>query len=56
MAGLESLNMDYPRHRPSRSISEHPSQLLQQNVPDDDNVRQQQRETLVEMSRNKGNY
>lgn len=55
MAGLESFNMDYQRHRPSRSISEvHASQ--QSNFTDTEILRQQQRETLMAMSRNKGNF
>lgn len=53
MAGLESFNMDYQRHRPSRSISEHP--LPQNNFSETEIERQQQREILIEMSRNKGN-
>lgn len=52
MAGLESFNMDFQRHRPSRSISEHPSQL-QQNFQDTEMIRRQHRETLMEMSKNK---
>jgi len=52
MAGLESFNMDYQRHRTSRSISEHPSHL-KTNLPNDEPFRQQQRETLLEMSKNK---
>lgn len=52
MAGLESFNMDFQRHRPSRSISEHPSQL-QQNFQDTEIIRRQHRETLMEMSKNK---
>lgn len=55
MAGLESFNMDYQRHRLSRSISEHPSQS-QDDLSNSETLRQQQRETLMEMSRNKGNY
>uniref|UniRef100_A0A2S2PLX3 Solute carrier family 25 member 46 n=1 Tax=Schizaphis graminum TaxID=13262 RepID=A0A2S2PLX3_SCHGA len=50
MAGLESFNMDFQRHRPSRSISEHPSQP---NVNDTEMIRQQHREQLIEMSKNK---
>lgn len=52
MAGLESFSMDFQRHRPSRSISEHPSQL-QQNFQDTEMIRRQHRETLMEMSKNK---
>lgn len=55
MAGLESFNMDFQRHRPSRSISEHPTQL-QQNVQDPEMIRRQHRETLMEMSKNKGYF
>lgn len=55
MAGLESFNMAYQRHQPSRSISVNPSQL-QLDLLDNDTVRQQQRDTLIEMSRNKGNF
>ncbi|CAI6360932.1 unnamed protein product [Macrosiphum euphorbiae] len=44
--------MDFQRHRPSRSISEHPSQL-QQNFQDPEMIRRQHRETLMEMSKNK---
>lgn len=54
MVGLESFNTAYQRHRPSRSISEHPTQL-QPDDPDNNIVRQQQREILTEMSRNQGN-
>lgn len=54
MAGLETFNMPYYRHRPSRSISEH-SLPPQNDVSDAEIVRQQQRETLLEMSRNKSN-
>lgn len=54
MVGLESLDTAYQRHRLSRSISEHPSQLHQDD-PDNDIVRQQQREILTEMSKNQGN-
>lgn len=53
MAGLESFNMDYQRHRPSRSISEHHPQP---NISDIEIKRQQQRETLLEMSRKKGKF
>lgn len=53
MAGLESFNMDYQRHRPSRSISEHPLQP-RNNSSETEIIRQQQRETLMTMSRNKG--
>lgn len=53
MAGLESFNMDYQRHRPSRSISEHPPQPLI-NISETELKRQQQRETILEMSRKKG--
>lgn len=53
MAGLESFNMANQRHRPSRSISENHTQL-DSNLPDTEIVRQQQREKLMEMSRNKG--
>jgi len=56
MAGLESFNMDYQRHRPSRSISEVQSLQQQNNFTDPEIVRQQQRETLMEMSRKKGNF
>lgn len=55
MAGLESFNMDYQRHRPSRSISEHPSQPLP-NISEAEMKRQQQRETILEMSRKKGKF
>lgn len=51
MAGLESFNMDFQRHRPSRSISEHPSQP---NLDDTEVMRRHHRETLIEMSKNKG--
>lgn len=54
MAGLESFNMDYQKHRPSRSISEVHS-LQQNNFTNAEVLRQQQRETLMEMSRKKGN-
>lgn len=55
MAGLESFNEAYQRHRPSRSISEHPTVNSQLQI-DTENMRQQHRETLMEMSRNKGNF
>lgn len=54
MAGLESFNMDYHRQRPSKSTSEH-SMLPQSDHSDAEIVRQQQRETLIEMSRKKSN-
>lgn len=50
MAGLESFNMDFQRHRPSRSVSEHPSQP---NLDDTEVMRRHHRETLIEMSKNK---
>lgn len=56
MAGLESFNMDYQRHRPSRSISEVHASQQQSNFTDTEILRQQQRETLMAMSRNKGNF
>lgn len=55
MAGLESFNMDYQRHRPSRSISEHPPQPLP-NISETEMKRQQHRETIIEMSRKKGKF
>ncbi|XP_025411589.1 solute carrier family 25 member 46-like isoform X2 [Sipha flava] len=50
MAGLESFDMDYQRHRPSRSISEHPFEP-QHDVLSTDIIRQQQRNTLLEISK-----
>lgn len=55
MAGLESFDMAYQRHRPSRSISEHPLQP-QHNILSTDIIREQQRNTLLEISRKKGNF
>lgn len=55
MAGLESFDMDYQKHRPSRSISEHPSQP-QHNILSPEIIRQQQRESLFEVSRKKGYF
>lgn len=54
MAGLESFDIDYQRHRPSRSISEHLSQL-QHNIQSTETIRPQQHESLSEVSRKKGN-
>lgn len=58
MAGLESFNMAYLRHRPSRSISEHPlvSPQLLHDSQDAENTSQLHRKTLMEMSRNKGKF
>lgn len=55
MAGLESLDMAYPRYRPSRSISvEQPPQLPNNYL--DSEISRQHRETLIEISRNRGNF
>lgn len=55
MAGLESFNMANQRHRPSRSVSENPPQL-ETNLSDTEIMRQQQREKLMELSRNRGKF
>lgn len=55
MAGLESFNMDYQRHRPSRSISVHTPQP-ELEISEAEINRQQQRETILEMSRKKGKF
>jgi len=56
MAGLESFNMDYQRHRPSRSISEIHASQQQSNITDTEILREEQRQSLIEIYKRKGNF